>query len=90
MKHEELFEVMEPPPHGLTRLRGKMASRRASRLLWPALVTAFAAAAVLLLVPRGEAPADLSTPFAHHLLGEGAGPVVSALDTQRLAVEQMP
>jgi hypothetical protein len=53
VKRDELFEVHEPPPHGLTRLRVRMEERRASRILRPALVLAMAAAAVtVVLWPR--------------------------------------
>ena len=85
MKRDDVFEVLEPPPHGLTRLRGKLASRRANRLLWPALVTAVAAAVVVLLVPRGEVPADFSASLARE-----SGPPVSALDGQSLGLERLP
>jgi hypothetical protein len=86
MKRDELFEVLEPPPHGLTRLRAKLASRRANRLVWPALVTAVAAAvALLVFLPRGEAPVD----FRAALVME-SGPPVSALDGQSLGLERLP
>jgi hypothetical protein len=91
MKREELFEVIEPPPHGLTRLRGKLASRRANRWLRPALLLAFAATmAVLLLVPRTSHPevnVSLVTPL---LLPERGAAPVSALDGSRLALERLP
>lgn len=85
MRRDELFEVLEPPPHGLTRLRGKLASRRANRLLWPALVLASAAAAVLLFLPKSEAPAEFSAALAME-----PGPPVSALDGQSLGLERLP
>jgi len=57
MKRDEVFEVLEPPPHGLTRLRARMEERRARRFAWPVLVTA-SAVAVLAVVfwPRAEGP----------------------------------
>lgn len=90
MKPGELFEVLEPPPHGLTRLRARMAARRANRLLWPALVLAVAAAVVLLFVPR-EQPVDLLVPLAASVFGANVGaPPASALDGQELGLERMP
>ncbi len=56
MKHDELFEVLEPPPHGLTRLRAAMEEKRRHRVMWPAVVAASAAAALLLLMPRQPDP----------------------------------
>ena len=93
MKHDELFEVVNPPAHGLTRLRGKLASRRANRLLRPALVFALAAAVSLVFVPRGatEPAADLRNALLSSLLGaERTGPSVSALDARTLGVERLP
>ena len=94
MKREELFEVLEPPPHGLTRLRGRMATRQANRWLRPALLLAFAATMIaLLVVPRAdqsEGPqldAALVTPLLRPSLG---APPVSALDGSKLALERLP
>ena len=95
MKREELFEVLEPPPHGLTRLRGRMATRQANRWLRPALLLAFAATMItLLVVPRAadqaEGPqldAALVTPLLQPSLG---APPVSALDGSKLALERLP
>lgn len=94
MKRDELFEALEPPPHGLTRLRGKLATRRAHRLLRPALVLAFAAAVALLFVPRAP-PVDWSTELQGSLTGSlvgqgGGGEPVSALDGQALGLERLP
>ena len=94
MKRDELFEVLEPPPHGLTRLRARMAARRANRLLRPALALAFAAAVALLLVPR-EAPVDLSADLRASLTGSlvglgSDGAPVAALDGRSLGVERLP
>jgi hypothetical protein len=96
MKRNEVFEVLEPPPHGLTRLRARMATRRATRLLRPALALAlaFAAVVVLLFVPRA-APVDLTPDLRASLtgsllgLGSGGAPVTS-LDGRAAAVERMP
>jgi hypothetical protein len=94
MKREELFEVLEPPPHGLTRLRGRMATRQANRWLRPALLMAFAATmAALLFVPRDatepgpKLEVSLLTPLLQPQLG---APPVSALDGSKLAVERLP
>lgn len=55
MKREDVFEVHEPPPRGLTRLRARMEERRASRVLRPVLVVAvLAVVALLVLWPRAE------------------------------------
>ena len=94
MKREELFEVFEPPPHGLNVLRGRMATRQAKRWLRPALLLAFAATALtLLFFPRGDAARDqprldlaLVTPW---LKPEADAPPVSALDGSRLALERL-
>lgn len=57
MKRDELFEVLEPPPHGLTRLRARLEERRSRRLAGPLLVLASAAAVLTVaLWPRPEAP----------------------------------
>lgn len=57
MKRDEVFEVLEPPAHGLTRLRARMEERRARRFAWPVLV-GVSAVAVLAVVfwPRTEVP----------------------------------
>lgn len=57
MKRDEVFEVLEPPPHGLTRLRARMEERRARRFAWPVLVAVSAAAALAVVFwPRTEGP----------------------------------
>lgn len=47
MKH--VFEVLEPPPHGLTRLRAAMDARKKQRLMWPVLVSAVVAAVLIMV-----------------------------------------
>lgn len=37
MKKQQVFEQFEPPPHGLTRLKSRMAERKASRIVRPVL-----------------------------------------------------
>ena len=59
MKH--VFEVLEPPPHGLTRLRAAMNERRERRLLWPVLA---AVAVVLIIVKIDQPPNALVTEFS--------------------------
>lgn len=88
MKHDEVFEVLEPPPHGLTRLRARMAARRARRVLGPALVGSLAALLVVLFFPRDEA-VDLRASYAASVFNAG-GPPVTALDGSAVAVERMP
>jgi hypothetical protein len=57
MKHRDVFEPLEPPPHGLTRLRAGMEERRARRVLWPVLATSLAVAVLaVVLWPREETP----------------------------------
>lgn len=64
MKHDDVFEVLEPPPHGLTRLRARLEERRAMRLAWPALLAVAALAVLVVLWPRSVTPgADLQTPL---------------------------
>lgn len=74
MKREELFEVLEPPPHGLTRLRARIDERRYLRVGRWLLVSAIAAAVLVVLWPRERV--DLLTPAA-------------ALTQQREAVEAL-
>jgi hypothetical protein len=64
MKTSELFEVLEPPPHGWTRLSTRLTEHRTP--LWrPALGAAFAVAVVVLGTltthepEPSEPPADL-------------------------------
>lgn len=56
MKRDEVFEVLEPPPHGLTRLDARLRERNSARLARRlALGLAMSAAAVVLtLLPRAE------------------------------------
>lgn len=89
MKHDDVFEVLEPPPHGLTRLRARMAARRARRVLWPALVFSLAALLVLLFLPPREPPVDLRASYAASVFNARGAPV-TALDGSAVAVERMP
>lgn len=64
MKRADVFEVLEPPPHGLTRLRARIEERRAMRLAVPALLAVAALAVLVGLWPRSVAPGvDLQTPL---------------------------
>lgn len=54
---KDVFEVLEPPPHGLTRLRAAMEERKRRPVVWPVLV---AAAAVLIIV-KVEPPNTFTT-----------------------------
>ena len=69
MKHDDVFEVLEPPPHGLTRLRARLEERRATRLAWPALLAVATLAVLVVLWPRSATPeVDLQTPgLSEHL-----------------------
>ncbi|MFT3712948.1 MAG: hypothetical protein QM817_35295 [Archangium sp.] len=70
IKREELFEVHEPPAHGLTRLRARMQERKTSRVLRPVLAVAVLAAAVALVFWPREARE-----------GVDFGPSVAALES---------
>jgi hypothetical protein len=58
MKHEDVFEHLEPPPGGLARLRERMTPRRASipRRLFPVAAALALAALVLLFWSRRTTP----------------------------------
>ncbi len=60
MKRDELFEVLEPPAHGLTRLRARIDERRYLRAGRWLLVSAITAAVLVVLWPRERV--DLLTP----------------------------
>lgn len=55
MKRDQLFEVLEPPPHGLTRLRAQLAARRARCWKGALALSAAATLVVVLLTPRPHA-----------------------------------
>ena len=56
---DPLFEELEPPPGGLTRLCAQIAAEQRRPLRWPAFALAASAAAALVLwvVPRPQQPA---------------------------------
>lgn len=58
MKRDELFEVLEPPPGGLTRLRARMKAPVKVRW-WVPLGVVAAGVAVLVAVPAREPTVDL-------------------------------
>ncbi len=73
MKRDEVFEVLEPPPHGLTRLRARMNERRASRAVWRALaVSAAVVLAGVVLWPRQQVRAPDFTAYLAGLTATGA------------------
>ncbi len=49
MKRDELFEVLDPPPGGLTRLRSRLAARSTRRRAVLSLGSALAAACLVVL-----------------------------------------
>lgn len=77
MKHEDLFEQLEPPPGGMAKLRERMTARPSSmaRRLVPVAATLAIAAVVLLFLfrSRGTTP-DLVAAARHR-----AGPEQVAL-----------
>lgn len=60
MKREAVFEVVEPPPGGLTRLRARLDEARTSRPWWLAVPAVATAALVVFLVVGRSAPAPLA------------------------------
>jgi hypothetical protein len=58
MKHEDVFEQLEPPPGGLAKLRERMTTRPSSmaRRLVPVAAALAIAAVVLLFWSRGKKP----------------------------------
>ena len=88
MKREHLFEVLDPPPHGLATLRSRMAERRASRW-WLPLVAGGAIAAtltILTVTTSRPQPLDLITP-SHSLFTEAPDGVTGLEHT---AAQQLP
>jgi hypothetical protein len=67
MKHEDVFEQLEPPRGGLAKLRERMAPRPSwmARRLVPMTAALAVAAVVLFLSRRGKAP-DLVAAAHHH------------------------
>ncbi|MGV3622121.1 MAG: hypothetical protein ACO1OB_14960 [Archangium sp.] len=80
---KDVFEVLEPPPNGLTRLRAAMNEERKRRVMWPVLVSA-AVAAVLIFV-RLEPPNELVNEFTERSRSDQ--PVMARGDS---AVEALP
>jgi hypothetical protein len=74
MKRSDVFEQLEPQPHGWTRLRARLQTERPrGRWLAVATVSALAVLLVLIALPRRVPAVDLS-PFV--LTGEGPALVV--------------
>lgn len=86
MKREEVFEVVEPPPFGLERLRARMDERRRTPTRW-VLVGAVAMVLLVMGWPR-TASVDLvsatSTFFTEPLHD------VTSLDAATSAVLELP
>jgi hypothetical protein len=86
VKREEIFEVLEPPPYGWTRLEARLSERRGAR--WPLAVAAVALAAASLLIavvlawPRTQA-VDLSVEISRSSAAASFG---LGEDTRTLAV----
>jgi hypothetical protein len=89
MRHDEVFERLEPPPGGLTRLRGRIHTR--SRRRAPLLVVAFAvvAACVALLIVRRRGPDLVTLAHTHPDTSEiGLGLAPMPADPVALTAEQ--
>lgn len=87
MKRHEVFEVVEPPPFGLERLRARMAEQRRAPTKW---VLAGAVATLLLVFvvwPR-SAPVDLVGATSAFFVAPTRD--VSPLDVSTGAVLELP
>jgi len=73
MKRDEVFEVLEPPVGGLTRLRARLAERRSTRVGRWVLAAVLAAAAVTVVVgvPEREPAPDFTAALT--VMGTGQG-----------------
>jgi hypothetical protein len=87
VKREEIFDVLEPPPYGWTRLEARLSERRGAR--WPLALPAVALAAtaslliaVVLAWPRTQA-VDLSVEISRSSAAASFG---LGEDTRTLAV----
>ena len=86
MKRNEVFEVVEPPPFGLERLRARIAEQRRTPTRW---VLVGAVATVLLLVFWPRSPAVNLVGATSSFLSEPTRDVTS-LDPSTGAVLELP
>jgi hypothetical protein len=86
MKHDDVFEVLEPPPGGLTRLRARVSERTSRRRAALSLATAVGAVCVLVLWVKPAPPPPLWV-AAQALVAPPSEPVEARGAT---AVEQLP
>ena len=82
------FEILEPPPGGLTRLKAAMAERRTVRVWQPVLAGALALLLVAVaLFARSQERADLVGDVRGSVFGTVAAPVVVRGDA---AAQRLP
>jgi hypothetical protein len=84
MKRSDVFEPLEPPPHGWTRLKARLEERRARR--WPVAIAAVAAVVLaLVLAPKPRPDAEVEAALR-------SGFIVSneALTLKDGAAQQLP
>jgi hypothetical protein len=92
MKRREVFEVLEPPSHGWTRLKARLEERPRRRWRW---AVAIAAAALLLAVivwPKRPAEVSVVAELARSAAGPsfGVAPQGRALAVIEGAAERLP
>jgi len=86
MKHNEVFEVREPPPHGLTRLRARLREDQRRRFGRRALVLAGATVAAVLVAVLWPADAANLTPLARDGVTAGLIGLAPAQTSEPLTV----
>src|SRR5262245_30588329 len=101
-ERDALFELLEPPPGGVERMRARFAEQERPRVGFAVPVFGVAAVAVLAvliaLLPRPEEPpvvvdnSILAAPEPDRLLGRQSAPVPLSVERgdQRVQVEELP
>ena len=87
MKRNEVFEVVEPPPFGLERLRARMAEQRVAPTRW--VLVGAVATVLLVLVFWPRSPAVNLVSATSSFLSEPTRDVTS-LDPSTGAVLELP
>lgn len=97
MKKQQVFEVLEPPPHGLTRLKARLREERRAR--WTArtvLATVVGVAVALAVVVSRPEAAPLKLVARDGVtagllgLAPAAGDPVTVLDASQAAAVRLP